>query len=302
MLAALSGLVSLFDFIELLRRSATKPDADVRPGAADRGAAAAVHLHADHALRGAARRHRRVLAADPLVRADRRAGCRRVRLAVPGRTRWPARCCSAPARHCAGISPLSSVMLARAEALDNTYLRTSGGPLALAGGQLWLRQSDQELIPVGRRHPACRLGDRCGMALAGRQGASACSGSSAADRLLSARRGGGRHSRPRGAWVLHDARSMMPDHLPSAAGTHRPADRPHGRTACRRASPRPTRSAVWALPGLHRPARALGLLRHPPPPAFPERCWPAACWPGTHDASSRPGSPCARPGAAAWRR
>ena len=50
------------------------------------------------------------------------------------------------------VSPLSSVMLARAEALDNTYLRTGGGPLALAGGQLWLRQSDHALIAAGRRH------------------------------------------------------------------------------------------------------------------------------------------------------
>ena len=40
-------------------------------------------------------------------------------------------------------------MFARAEALDNTYLRTGGGPLALAGGQLWLRQSDRELDPQG---------------------------------------------------------------------------------------------------------------------------------------------------------
>ena len=40
-------------------------------------------------------------------------------------------------------------MFARAEALDNTYLRTGGGPLALAGGQLWLRQSDRALDPQG---------------------------------------------------------------------------------------------------------------------------------------------------------
>ena len=46
-------------------------------------------------------------------------------------------------------SPLSSVMLARAEALENTYLQTGGGPLALNGGQLWLRQSDRALTPQG---------------------------------------------------------------------------------------------------------------------------------------------------------
>jgi lipopolysaccharide export system permease protein len=41
------------------------------------------------------------------------------------------------------------VMLARAETLDNTYLKTGGGPLALTGGQLWLRQSDHGLSPQG---------------------------------------------------------------------------------------------------------------------------------------------------------
>ena len=46
-------------------------------------------------------------------------------------------------------SPLSSIMLARAEVMDNTYLRTGGGPLALDGGQLWLRQSDRALTPQG---------------------------------------------------------------------------------------------------------------------------------------------------------
>ena len=46
-------------------------------------------------------------------------------------------------------SPLSSVMFARAEVLDNTYLRTGMGPLALVGGQLWLRQSDRVLTPKG---------------------------------------------------------------------------------------------------------------------------------------------------------
>ncbi len=40
-------------------------------------------------------------------------------------------------------------MLARAEVLDNTYLRTGGGPLALTGGQLWLRQADRGLTPQG---------------------------------------------------------------------------------------------------------------------------------------------------------
>jgi lipopolysaccharide export system permease protein len=47
------------------------------------------------------------------------------------------------------LSPLSSVMLARAELMESAYIRTGGGPLALNGGQLWLRQSDRELNPRG---------------------------------------------------------------------------------------------------------------------------------------------------------
>ena len=40
----------------------------------------------------------------------------------------------------AAVSPVSAVMRTRAEAMENIYLRTGGGPLALNGGQLWLRQ------------------------------------------------------------------------------------------------------------------------------------------------------------------
>ncbi|MEF8762019.1 LptF/LptG family permease, partial [Stenotrophomonas sp. A3_2] len=42
------------------------------------------------------------------------------------------------------VSPLSSVMFARAEALDNQFIRKTGGPLKLTGGQLWLRQADPQ--------------------------------------------------------------------------------------------------------------------------------------------------------------
>jgi lipopolysaccharide export system permease protein len=48
-----------------------------------------------------------------------------------------------------GVSPLSSAMLARAERLDNAYLRSSAGLTALAGGRLWLRQGDRGLEPMG---------------------------------------------------------------------------------------------------------------------------------------------------------
>jgi len=49
----------------------------------------------------------------------------------------------------AAVSPLSSLMYSRAEALDNIYIRQTGGPLSFSGGQLWLRQADHTLDPNG---------------------------------------------------------------------------------------------------------------------------------------------------------
>ncbi len=49
----------------------------------------------------------------------------------------------------AAISPLSAVMFARAETLYNAYLAVGGGPLSLTGGDLWVRQADNGLTPNG---------------------------------------------------------------------------------------------------------------------------------------------------------
>ncbi len=47
------------------------------------------------------------------------------------------------------LSPLSAVMYGRAETLYNVYLKVGGGPLSLAGGALWVRQADDGLVPNG---------------------------------------------------------------------------------------------------------------------------------------------------------
>lgn len=47
------------------------------------------------------------------------------------------------------ISPLSAAMFARAETLYSMYLQVGSGPLSLAGGQMWLRQSDPAAGPGG---------------------------------------------------------------------------------------------------------------------------------------------------------
>jgi lipopolysaccharide export system permease protein len=47
------------------------------------------------------------------------------------------------------ISPLSAVMYGRAETLYNAYLSVGGGPLSVTGGDLWVRQADRGLAPDG---------------------------------------------------------------------------------------------------------------------------------------------------------
>jgi len=143
------------------------------------------------------------------------------------------------------ISPLSSATYARAEALDNTYLRSGGGPLNLAGGQLWLRQSDSGLQP----HGVAILHAR-GVRLAQKElhvAEVSVFRLDAEDRLLlriEARDG----RLDKGAWVLNDASSVVPDHLPVRIGTLRlPTDLTVGRVQESFAAP--DTLSVWTLPG-----------------------------------------------------
>ena len=147
MLAALAGLVCLFDFIELLRRSATKPDATfglVVEIAALRLPYVAMQILPFAVLLGGIVAFWRLTRSSELIVAR-----------AAGVSAWqflsaPLACALLLGAAATGlVSPLSSVMLARAETLDNVYLRSSGGPAALTGGQLWLRQADHGLDPQG---------------------------------------------------------------------------------------------------------------------------------------------------------
>ncbi len=147
MLAALTGLIWLFDFIELLRRSATKPDATfaiVAEIGALRLPWISMQILPFAVLLGG------ILAFWRLTRSSELIVAR-----ASGVSAWqflaaPLMCAVAlGAFATAAVSPVSAVMRGRAEAMDNAYLRTGGGPLALNGGQLWLRQSDAELTPQG---------------------------------------------------------------------------------------------------------------------------------------------------------
>ena len=143
------------------------------------------------------------------------------------------------------ISPLSSVMLARAENLDNSYLRTSGGPLALTGGQLWLRQSDHELDPAGvaiLHAQSVTLHDNVLAAT----GVSVFRLSSD-DRLLLRVEATDATLGDR-LWLLHNARTIKPDHMPEQVGT---MELPTNLTVDRvqESFASPDTLSVWALPG-----------------------------------------------------
>lgn len=165
MLAALTGLVSLFDLIELLRRAATRPDAGfalVAEVAALRIPFVAMQILPFALLLGGIAAFWRLTRSSELIVA-RAAG-----ISAWGFLAGPVGVALLlGVLATAGISPLSSMLLARAERLDSIYLRNAGGITALAGGRLWLRQSDRGLdergvsILSGRpaaRRPATPLG------------------------------------------------------------------------------------------------------------------------------------------------
>jgi len=209
MIASLSGVVALFDFIELLRRAASKPEATlglVSEIAALRVPWIAIEILPFAVLLGGMVAFWRLTRSSELIVA-RAAGVSAWQfLAAPALSAL-----AIGAFAIAAVSPLSSAMFARAETLDNTLLRTGGGPLALAGGQLWLRQSDHALGPAGvdilhalsvSLHRQTLIAADVSVFRIG-----------AADRLhdrIEAKQARLTH----GSWVLDAARTVTPGHLP----------------------------------------------------------------------------------------
>ena len=147
MLAALSALVALFDFLELLRESASHPMAGFGvivemellrlPWTMMQILPFAVLLGGIFAFWRLARSSELVVARAAGISAWQF-------LAVP--------VLLAAALGLFGmgvLSPVSAMMFGRAEALYNTYLEAGGGPLSLTGGELWVRQADHGLLPDG---------------------------------------------------------------------------------------------------------------------------------------------------------
>jgi lipopolysaccharide export system permease protein len=242
MLLALSGLVALFDFIELLRRSVSRPDATfalVAEIAGLRLPYIAMQVLPFAVLLGGMLCFWRLTRSSELIVAR-----------ASGVSAWefltaPALCAVAfGVIATTAVSPLSSVMFGRAEAMDNTYLKSGSGPLALSGGQLWLRQSDHSYSPQGVAIFHAHGVEVHGKLLTASQ--VSVFRLDGRDRLLS-RVEAGRAVLGGGAWHLQDARVIRPEQMPEApAAISVPTDLTVARVQESFASP--DTLSFWTLP------------------------------------------------------
>jgi lipopolysaccharide export system permease protein len=147
MLAALAALVSLFDFLELLREASSSPRANFGiigqielfrlPWTLLQILPFAILLGGIFAFWRLARSSELVV-----VRAAGVSAWQFLATPVLLATLFGVFGTGA-------LSPLSAVMFSRADTLYNAYLAPGGGPLSLHGGELWVRQADSGLTPAG---------------------------------------------------------------------------------------------------------------------------------------------------------
>ncbi|WP_367614851.1 LPS export ABC transporter permease LptG [Plastoroseomonas arctica] len=141
MLAALAGLIALFDLIELMRRAATRQDVGfglVAQIAGLRVPFVALQILPFAILIGG------IIAFWRLTRSSELIVARAAGISAWGFLAGPVLVALAMGVIAtAALSPLSSILLARAERLDAAYLRNTAGITAIAGGRLWLRQADR---------------------------------------------------------------------------------------------------------------------------------------------------------------
>lgn len=250
MLAALSGVVSLFDFLELLRRAATRPNATftlVLQIAALRIPFVAMEILPFAVLLGGIVAFWRLTRSSELVVAR-----------AAGVSAW--HFLSAPllcaillgALATTAISPLASAMFTRAENLDDAYLKTVSGPTALTGGQLWLRQSDRELDPQGVAIVHAQSLQLSSKILIAHEVSVFRLDSH--DRFL-ARLEASKATLQPGYWDLRETRRMLPDRLPESIGDQRlPTDLTA--TRVQESFKSPDTLSFWALPDF------ISLLEH----------------------------------------
>lgn len=247
MLLALTLLVSMFDFIELLRRAATRPDATfglVASIAGLRMPFVGLQIMPFAILLGG------ILAFWRLTRSSELIVARAAGISAWGFLSGPVVVALIfGLLAIAAVSPVSSAMLARAERLDASFLRAGGGVTALAGGRLWLRQGDPGIEPTGvaiiSGRPARLLGtDRM---------ADFTLADVTVWRLSANDRALARIEAPRvrltpGSWVLEDAVVFGSDRVARPPGTMRLAtDLTPDRIEDSFASP--DTLSFWALPG-----------------------------------------------------
>lgn len=242
MLLALTGVVALFDLIELLRRAASRPEATfavVAEIAALRLPWAMMQILPFAVLLGG------ILAFWRLTRSSELIVARAAGLSAWQFLAGPTLCALGLGLFAvAVVGPVSAAMRARAEAVDSTFIKIGGGPLALNGGRLWLRQADQELDPQG----VALLNAQRVVVRDGTLAAEAMSifRLDARDRLLErieARAGTLRD----GYWALQDARTIVPGRLPGPArDMHLPTTMTVDRVQDSFAPP--DTLSVWALP------------------------------------------------------
>ena len=258
MLAALSLLVMLFDFIELLRRAALRADVGfglVVAIALLRLPYYMLQILPFAVLVGGIVAFWRLTRSSELIVA-RAAGVSAWQfLSVP-----VASAIGLGLLASAGLSPLSSVMFARASALDNIYLRQTGGPLALSGGQLWLRQADRGLDPQGVAIIHARQ-----VALQGKRvavGDISVFRLDASDHLLS-RVEASHATLLHGEWDMEGARTITPDHMPTNVGLFKLSTDLTARRV-QESFQSPDTLSVWALPSFIRLLESAGFssVRH----------------------------------------
>jgi len=249
-LGGLTALASLFDFIELLRRAALRPDATfglVAEIAALRLPWLLMQLLPFSVLIGGIYAFWRLTRSSELVVA-RAAGVSVWQiLAAPFLVALAIGVVATTV-----ITPISSVTYARAETLNDAYIEVGAHPLSLSGGELWVRQSDAGLVPDGVAIIHASHVSRRGKILLARQ--VSVFRLDSRDHLL-LRIEAGRASLVPGTWIFTDARTLKPGHLPSAPQTLRlPTDLTLARVQESFASP--DTLSVWQLPGF------IALLAH----------------------------------------
>ncbi|WP_338331554.1 LPS export ABC transporter permease LptG [Acetobacter sp. LMG 32666] len=147
MVAALTGVICLFDLIDLFRRVASRPEVPSNIVTEIAGLHIpyfAIEILPFGILLGGIVCFWRLTRSSELIVAR-----------AAGISAWqflaaPLTCAIALGLLATCVlSPLSSVMYRRAADLDQQYLRSDGGPLSLSGGSLWLRQADTQYDPQG---------------------------------------------------------------------------------------------------------------------------------------------------------